>query len=415
MPALLTSPNKVASPSEADTAAAARLTAGASVTSKTSGVNAGPNSRASRSASAALRTLPKTRKPSATRTFAAPHPMPVDAPVTTTVRGIGLLYGMLARMTSQFDRRTFLRTAGALAGGGLVARYAPTGLAAFQANSPDAMRNQMGAAAIETTKLTAGLVLMSGTGGNVLVLHGQPNGKLLVDGFVKPAWQKLKGALDALGADAVKTVIDTHWHFDHADNNGNLRQAGAGIIAHDNTALRLSEPHDLLGMHFEPAPKGELPTQTFTSGLSVNHNGEAVRLTSVPPAHTDTDIFVHFQKANVLHMGDVFFNGFYPFIDASTGGHINGMIDGVTAALKIVNATTKIVPGHGPLGDREALQAFGRMLTGVRDNVRTLKASGKSLADVKAAKPTADFDAAWAKGGGMAPDAFVELVYNTVR
>jgi len=174
------------------------------------------------------------------------------------------------------------------------------------------------------------------------------------------------------------------------------------------------EAHDLLGMRFEPAPSAELPTQTFASGLTLNANGEQIRLSHVAPAHTDTDIFVVFPKANVVHLGDVYFNGFYPFIDASTGGHINGMIDAVQTALQTVTAQTKVVPGHGPLGTRATLQAYGGMLIAIRDKVRALKASGKSLADVQAAKPSAEFDAAWGTGM-MAPDAFVGLVYSTLR
>src|SRR4029453_14935313 len=148
--------------------------------------------------------------------------------------------------------------------------------------------------------------------------------------------------------------------------------------------------------------------------LTLNATVEQIRLDRVAPAHTDTDIFVYFPKANVLHMGDVFFNGFYPFIDASTGGHIDGMIDGAQAAMKVVNGMTKIVPGHGPVGTRATLEAYAHMLTTIRDKVRALKMSGKSLADVQAAKPSAEFDAAWGKGM-MNADSFVALVYGTVR
>jgi glyoxylase-like metal-dependent hydrolase (beta-lactamase superfamily II) len=311
------------------------------------------------------------------------------------------------------SRRSFLHAAGLLSGGGLLARYAPDGwLDAFQPNALDARRAQMAAAPIETTRLTDRLAMLSGAGGNVIVFHG-PDGKIVVDGFVKPAWPKLKAALDAIDGSPIKSMIDTHWHFDHADNNGNFRLAGAGVIAHENTKTRLSQPHDLFGMHFDPVRSGELPTQTFSAGLTLNYNGEQVRLTHVAPAHTDTDIFVFFPKANVLHMGDVFFNGRYPFIDAGTGGHIDGMMAGVRAAGELVTAQTKIVPGHGPLGTPASLDAYGHMLTTIRDNVKTLKAAGKSLADAQAAKPSAAFDAAWGSGG-IAPDDFVALVYNTV-
>ena len=281
-----------------------------------------------------------------------------------------------------------------------------------QASSAETLRTQMGMAPIQKSTLATGVTLFSGPGGNVVVLQS-PAGKIVVDGFLKPAWPKLKAELDALDGSPIKSLIDTHWHLDHADNNGNFRAAGAGVIAHDNTRKRLMEPHDMVGMHFDPVPSADLPTQTFPSGLTLNAAVEQVRLDHVAPAHTDSDVFVHFPKANVLHMGDVFFNGLYPFIDASTGGHVNGMIDGVTAALKIVNSTTKIVPGHGPAGDRKALQDYGHMLASVRDTVRALKTAGKSLADVQAAKPSAAFDAAW--GAGIAPDAFVGFVYGTVR
>jgi cyclase len=303
---------------------------------------------------------------------------------------------------------------GVLTGAALASRYAPgTWLDAFQGNTPDAMRAQMAVTPISTMKLAERLTLLSGPGGNVIVFHG-PDGKVVVDGFVKPVWPKLKEALAAIDASPIKSMIDTHWHFDHADNNANFKAEGAGVIAHENTKARLTQPHDLLGMHFDPAPVAELPTQTFASGLTLNVNGEQVRLTHVAPAHTDTDIFVFFPKANVLHMGDVFFNGFYPFIDASTGGHINGMIAAVDAARPFVTAQTKIVPGHGPVGDRAGLDAYRRMLTTVRDNVQKLKASGKTLADVQAAKPSAAFDAVWGKGM-MVPDNFVALVYTTLR
>lgn len=326
----------------------------------------------------------------------------------------GMLYSL--RMNpSLSSRRYFLRTAGMLSGSALLFRHAPGGLleAAWQTSTPDAMRAQMAGTPIVTTALSERLSLLAGPGGNVVCCHGS-DGTIVIDGFVKPVWPKLKAALDAIDGSPIVTMIDTHWHFDHADNNANFRDAGARVIAHENTKKRLMEPHDLLGMHFDPVPTAGLPTQTFAAGLTLNANGEQVHLSHVAPAHTDTDIFVFFPKANVLHMGDVFFNGLYPFIDAGTGGHIDGMIAGVHAAQKMVTADTKIVPGHGPLANRASLDAYGHTLTTIRDNVRTLKAAGKSLADVQAAKPSAEFDAAWGKGM-LAPDAFVALVYNTLR
>ena len=320
------------------------------------------------------------------------------------------------------SRRIFLRSTAVLTGGALVSRYLPGALihtvAAHGLQAPaqdpavDKMRAQMGAAPIETTKLADGLVMLSGPGGNVVVLFG-PEGKVVVDSFVQPAWPRLKATLDGLDGSPLKTLIDTHWHFDHSDNNANFRAAGAGILAHENTKKRLSEPHDLLGMHLEPSPAEALPTDTFADRRSVTLNGDQIILAHVPPAHTDTDILVHFSKGNVLHMGDLFFNGTYPFIDASTRGTINGMIAASDRALQMVDDKTKIVPGHGPLGDRAALQKYRTMLAAIRDKVRAQKAKGATLEQVQAAKPTAEFDAHWGKGM-MGPAAFVALVYAGV-
>jgi cyclase len=320
------------------------------------------------------------------------------------------------------SRRMFLRSTGVLTGGILASRYLPDALvetaaaAGVQAPPQDSalekMRAQMGSAAVETTKLADGMVMLSGPGGNVVVFFGR-EGKVVVDSFVQPAWPRLKATLDGLDGSPLKTLIDTHWHFDHSDNNANFRSAGAGILAHENTKKRLSEPHDLLGMHFEPSPAEALPTDTFADRRTVTANGDQIILAHVPPAHTDTDILVHFSKGNVLHMGDLFFNGIYPFIDASTRGTINGMISASDRALQMVDDKTKIVPGHGPLGDRVALRKYRTVLATVRDRVRAQKAKGATLEQVQAAKPTAEFDAEWGKGM-LGPNEFVALVYAGV-
>ena len=273
-------------------------------------------------------------------------------------------------------------------------------------------RAQMGAAPIVSTRLGANLVMHSGPGGNVAALHG-PDGVVIVDTFVRPAWAGLKQALDGLGGGPLKLAIDTHWHFDHSDNNDKIREAGGATLAHDNTRTRLTQSHDILGMKIKPAPAGCLPTQTFKDTHTVHANGEAIQLSYVKPAHTDTDIAIMFANANVLHLGDLFFNGLYPFIDASTGGNINGMIASADAALQLVNPQTKVIPGHGPLGDKASLGKYRDMMVTVRDRVQKLKASGQTLEQVVAAKPSKDLDDPWGKGF-MQPDFFVTIVYGTL-
>jgi cyclase len=305
------------------------------------------------------------------------------------------------------DRRDFLRST--LASAALVpfSRWQ-------QADSIlEQRRADMGKAPIVTTRLTDTLTLLSGPGGNVVVLNGA-DGKVVVDTFVRPAWTSLKNLLDQLGPAPIRTAIDTHWHFDHADNNDGFRKAGATVLAHANTTKRLSGTYDILGMHITPVPADWLPTQTFTTTHTITQSGEQVEVGYIPPAHTDTDIYVHFTRGNVLHLGDVFFNNGYPFIDSVTGGHIDGQIAGASLGLKLADNSTKIVPGHGPVADKGALLKYRDMMVTVRDRVRKLKTSGRTADEAVAAKPTADLDGVWGKAF-MPPEVFVRIVYDTVK
>lgn len=280
------------------------------------------------------------------------------------------------------------------------------------AEAAAARRAEIAKAPIASQRLATNLTLLSGPGGNIVVFNAGDR-KIIVDSFVKNAWMGLRRAIDALGMAPVKTVIDTHWHFDHADNNENFRLAGAEIVAHTNTKRRLAQPHDVLGMHFDPLLPPALPTQVFSTTDALHANGETIDLGHLPKAHTDGDIYVRFARTNVLHLGDVFFNGMYPFIDTSTGGTIGGMIAGATKGLDLSDQQTKIVPGHGPIGDQAALTRYRDMLATVRDRVAALKKSGRTLEETVAQKPTADLDPAWAKGFTQ-PDMLVTIVYNTL-
>src|SRR5580692_6998661 len=228
------------------------------------------------------------------------------------------------------------------------------------------------------------------------------------------AWPKLKETLDGLGNAPLKTVIDTHWHFDHTDNNANLHAAGATVLAHENTKTRMAEPHDsaLLGLHIPASPPDALPQQTFSSSRKLQANGEIVMLQYFQPAHTDTDIYIHFEQANVIHMGDTFFNGFYPVIDTSTGGKVNGIIVAADNILSLADNNTKIVPGHGPLGNKADLTKSRDMLVVARDRVQRLKSAGKSAEEIAASKPLADFDPVW--GHMLSSDMFVQMIYSAL-
>jgi len=211
------------------------------------------------------------------------------------------------------SRREILRDSATLASSAFLAHLFPATLlrasdASFAQQAPPAdpvatLRAQAGAAPIEAQKLADNLTLLSGPGGNVVVLNG-PDGKVIVDTFLSPAWPKFKDTLDGIGNAPLKFVLNTHWHFDHTDNNAHLHAAGATVLAHENTKKRMSEPHDLpvLGLHVDPSPTEALPQQTFPTSYKLQANGETLALQHVAPAHTDTDIYVHFQKAGVIQM-----------------------------------------------------------------------------------------------------------------
>ena len=325
---------------------------------------------------------------------------------------------------TEITRRDLLKRTGALGGAAMLtdwvsSSHAEARLAQDASKAGTALaarRAQLAATPITTTRLTNLITMFSGPGGNVVVRNGD-EGKVVIDTFVRGALGGLKERIDALGRAPIVTVIATHWHFDHTDNIEGFRQMGAEVLAHTNTQRRLSEAHDLLGLHFAPVAAAAKPTKTFgqTAHLTFDlpTSEEYIDMEHIPPAHTDSDIYVYFFMGDVLHLGDTFFNGMYPVIDFGTGGSVSGMIAATEQALKRSNPQTRIVPGHGLVGDRTALMRYRDMLTMVRDRVQALKKTGRTEREVVAAKPTADLDDAWGTGV-MAPDAFVSTVYNAL-
>jgi glyoxylase-like metal-dependent hydrolase (beta-lactamase superfamily II) len=267
---------------------------------------------------------------------------------------------------------------------------------------------------IKVTHLRRNVSVLQGSGGNIAVLTGA-DGKLLIDAGIAVSRPHITTALKSLDAAPIKHLINTHWHFDHADGNEWLHSAGATILAHENTRKRLSAAQYVKDWVFDfpPPPSGALPTEVFADAHTMKVNNTTLALKYYGPAHTDCDISVYFTEADILHTGDTLWNGIYPFIDYSTGGSIDGSIRAANTNLALATDKTIVVPGHGPIGNRTDLVAFRDMLVGVRDNVATLKRQGRSVDDTIAARPTAAFDA---KYGGFVidPAFFTRLVYEGV-
>jgi glyoxylase-like metal-dependent hydrolase (beta-lactamase superfamily II) len=254
--------------------------------------------------------------------------------------------------------------------------------------------------------------MLIGRGGNIGLSVGV-DGAFLIDDQFAPLTEKIRAAVAALTDQPVRFLVNTHWHRDHTGGNENLGRAGAIIVAHDNVRRRMSRDQFLEAFdQMVPAsPKGALPVLTFNDAVTFHLNGDEVHVFHVEHAHTDGDAIIHFRRANVVHMGDTYFNGMYPFIDVSSGGSIEGMIDAVDRVLPLADAKTRLIPGHGPLSNVLELQAYREMLGTVRDRIRALVADGKSREEVIEAGPTRDFDASWG-GGFMKPDQWAGIVYD---
>jgi cyclase len=278
----------------------------------------------------------------------------------------------------------------------------------LRAQQPDLSKVQ-----IRTEKLADGLYVLFGAGGNVGVSAG-PDGAFLIDDDFAPLTDKILAAVKAISPQPVRYVVNTHWHGDHSGGNENLGKSGALIVAHDNVRRRMSAEQfsAAFNMKTPPSPKLALPVITFPDQMTLHLNGDEVHAVHVPPAHTDGDSIVHFRKGNVVHMGDLYFNGMYPFIDVDTGGSLDGMITAAERGLKLVDARTRIIPGHGPVGDQAALGAYHKMLVTIRDRIAPMVKAGRTLAEVKAAAPTKDLDAAWGKGF-LKPDQFIEIIFRS--
>lgn len=318
---------------------------------------------------------------------------------------------MHTKLDPSISRRHFLvSTSMATA----VALLAPRHVFAQDEGLVQTARKTAAAATINVQKLRGNISVLLGAGGNIAVLTGR-DGKLLVDAGYAGARPKITSALASISSDPIKHLINTHWHFDHTDGNEWLHSAGAAILAHTNTRKHLSSTTRVEGWNFTfpPAPAGAIPSQVFDDERTLQLNGTTIALKHYAPAHTDSDISVHFTEANILQVGDTFWNGYYPFIDYSTGGSIDGMIRATDANLAKVTDTMIVIPGHGPVGDKSQLAFYRDLLVSTREKVAALKKEGKSLDEIVAAKPTAATDAQWGSGF-RSPKDFIGDVYQGV-
>jgi glyoxylase-like metal-dependent hydrolase (beta-lactamase superfamily II) len=320
---------------------------------------------------------------------------------------------MNTQVSTSISRRKFIGSAGVLAAGLCLA---PKKLFAFnQDTSPVvAILSASKTAKVSVTPLRKNISLLEGSGGNIAVLDG-PQGKLLVDGGIGFSKAHVLEALNSISAKPVKYLINTHWHFDHTYGNEWLHGEGATIMAQDVTKKHLESTIkvDDWSYTFQPLPKAALPTVIYKSEHKVDFNGETVHIKTYKPAHTDADSFVHFTGADILHVADTFWNGYFPFIDYSTGGNIDGMIAAAGQNIARAGKDTIVIPGHGPIGNKSHLVEFHEMLVTVREKVAKLKHSGKSLNEIIAARPTEKYDA---KYGGfvISGKLFTTLVYKGV-
>ncbi|MGC2102759.1 MAG: MBL fold metallo-hydrolase [Candidatus Sulfotelmatobacter sp.] len=316
---------------------------------------------------------------------------------------------MMTTLSPEVSRRQFLVAGGLTVG---AACLLPRRVLAEAVDLVGDALRESATAKITVQTLRRNISVLLGPGGNIVVLTG-PDGKLVVDGEIVTARPNVSAALASINADPIRQLINTHWHFDHTGGNEWLHEAGASILAHENTRKHLSVDTRVEGnwQHTFPAAQaGALPSTVFKDNYTLHVNGSTLTLNHYLPAHTDSDISVHFAEADILHAGDTFWNRDYPFIDYSTGGSIDGQIRAAVANLARVTEKTIVIPGHGVVGGKADLILFRDVLVEIRDKVAALKKQGRSLPDVVAAKPGAHYDAEW---GNLfqTPSDFIALVY----
>lgn len=321
----------------------------------------------------------------------------------------------MSKQENQCSRRNFIVSAGMLAAGFYISPRQTYSRGIFGETNPVKFTKAEAAKSpITVQKLRNNISVLEGSGGNIIAFTG-PEGKLMVDAGIDVSKDKIKKALAAISDKPVKYLVNTHWHFDHAGGNEWIHETGAAIIAQAKTRTHLAKTTRVEDWDytFPASPGGALPNIVFDQEHTLRMNGETLKMHHYQPAHTDCDIYVHFENADVLHVGDTWWNGFYPFLDFNTGGNIDGMIEAADKNVNRVSDRTIIVPGHGPVGNKAQMIECRDMLGEVRNRIQVLKKRGQSLTEVVANKPTKAYDAKWGQSI-ISPAWFAKMVYRGV-
>lgn len=288
--------------------------------------------------------------------------------------------------------------------------------AGLLASAPvQAQEDQFAAVEIKTQKVAEGIYMLTGEGGNIGVSVGA-DGVFMIDDQFAPLSEKIKAAVASLSDQPIRFLINTHWHYDHTGGNERFASEGVTIVAHHNVRKRMAVDTEIaaFGSLIPASPRAALPALTFNDNLTLHLNGDEARVIHYKNSHTDGDSLIHFVNANVIHTGDLWFNGIYPFVDISSGGSVSGAIKTIKSILALADDDTRIIPGHGPLGDKQAMRDYLAMLETVSGRMAKLIAAGKSIDEIVALKPNADYDETWGRDF-LKPDMFLRILYDLQR